>query len=385
MKVIILTTIFLMMGIFGFIPDKSLSLRLAQEIFSDTTIIFFIAMFLVRNIWIKCFLILNLISLTMVSMIYQSAEASLISRFSFMTIFVYVIGYQIMANIIKKEQVINILNAICIVAIMQCTLIILQTLNIWIFFNPKGGEATGFNVACGFLGNTNISGSFLALTIPAFLRKKWCWFLLLICTCLVINRCLGSIIASVAGLIFYSFQLKSKIKYYIAMAIVVLGMTYYTKYDPIKFKQYNSLGIRLFHWRQTIERLVLKDHKKLLLGWGIGQYKVFYPMLQRTSDMYKNTYPYKPEAIHKQAHNEYIQVMTENGLIGIMIILIYLISLFIRYLKRKSYLTTIVYTGIIISMVNSCVHFLFHTTTGVLALLYMALFEVITLRRYKYV
>ena len=108
---------------------------------------------------------------------------------------------------------------------------VLQYFDIWILF--KNMSETHYSV-CGFLGNSNLAGAFLALTLPCFFRNKWKYGLFVIFPCLFLSKSLGGVLSGSIGSLFYISMLNHRFKYVFLSFIVALSLFYVIKIDPIK-------------------------------------------------------------------------------------------------------------------------------------------------------
>jgi len=104
------------------------------------------------------------------------------------------------------------------------------------------------------------------------------------------------------------------------------AMSTFNEQDP-------SINTRLLMWKTTFE--MIKD--KPLLGSGIGSFKMNYLNYQ-ADFLQKNTYYIKYSGKAGEAHNEYLQIGAELGIIslGIFILIIFIFySLFWEFLKEE--------------------------------------------------
>jgi len=74
---------------------------------------------------------------------------------------------------------------------------------------------------------------------------------------------------------------------------------------------YGSVGLRLAIWRNTLE--MIKDRP--ILGFGLGNHKVFYPIYHRKAVVEK---VFSEEAQLHNVHNDYLQIFSETGIIGFL-------------------------------------------------------------------
>ena len=176
------------------------------------------------------------------------------------------------------------------------------------------------NVA-GNLGQPTILASFLAMCIPIqlCLRKHWFGFItfLVICLC----QAKMAIFASIAGvLVYYIYRSDNRI-YWFKVAFctflaIVCGYMGYSHFKPNKLLVNNG---RYGIWKEIL--IDIKDGRVLpiekdysLTGYGLGSFKFFNPKLH--------------EGNWDKAHNEYLQVFYELGLIGIILLILAIFSIY---------------------------------------------------------
>jgi len=111
-----------------------------------------------------------------------------------------------------------------------------------------------------------------------------------------------------------------------AITVPQRAMTTFDENDP-------SINTRFLIWKTTLE--MIKDRP--LLGSGIGTFKMNYLFYQ--AEFLKNNFYYlKYSGNAKEAHNEYLQMATELGMVGLGIFLsifIVFYSLIIKYFKKE--------------------------------------------------
>ncbi len=120
----------------------------------------------------------------------------------------------------------------------------------------------------------------------------------------------------------------------------------------------SSINTRILMWRVT--GLMIKD--KPFLGGGIGSFKINY--LDYQARFLKEHPEYNKYWINaKEAHNEYLQIGAEIGLIGLGIILImilYLYKLFISFLKKEiDNKRKLICWGLLLGITSFLIHSLF--------------------------
>jgi Tfp pilus assembly protein PilF len=74
-----------------------------------------------------------------------------------------------------------------------------------------------------------------------------------------------------------------------------------------------NIALRFAIWRNTIE--MIKDRP--LIGWGLGNHKVFYPLYHRKAVEEKF---FSESAQLSNAHNDYVQAFAELGLVGMVLL-----------------------------------------------------------------
>ncbi len=129
---------------------------------------------------------------------------------------------------------------------------------------------------------------------------------------LILTFSLGGILAFVLASLFILLILSKKTKWFIPVVLILfllLGMAFFYSEDL-----HSKMTLRLYNWRSAIE--IVKNHP--FLGTGIGTFATVYPG-------YK--FPQANEVHY--AHNWYLQVASEMGILGLGALLWFLI-VFIR-------------------------------------------------------
>ncbi len=129
---------------------------------------------------------------------------------------------------------------------------------------------------------------------------------------LIFTFSLGGILALAFALLFISLILLKKMRWFIPILLILfllLGIASFHSEDL-----YSKVTLRLYNWRSAIE--IVKDHP--FLGTGIGTFATVYPG-------YK--FPQANEVHY--AHNWYLQVASEMGILGLGALL-WLLATFIK-------------------------------------------------------
>ncbi len=208
----------------------------------------------------------------------------------------------------------------------------------------------GMSRANGFYGHPMTLGGWLCIFLPLLLieffekklLKQYHWLAgLAFCICsagLVFNATRGAwlAVAIVCGLLLIYYMLKSKRNvvigalFIILISVVLVNNTKFMhRLDTIDdFDKYQSNTERILIWQSAWN--MFKDHP--ILGVGLGQYTENY------QKKYISLQAKEPNLTH--AHNNFIQMLAENGIVGFggFIIMFGYIILknFIDWLKTKN-------------------------------------------------
>lgn len=208
----------------------------------------------------------------------------------------------------------------------------------------------GMSRANGFYGHPMTLGGWLCIFLPLLLieffekklLKQYHWLAgLAFCICsagLVFNATRGAwlAVAIVCGLLLIYYMLKSKRNmvigalFIILISVVLVNNTKFMhRLDTIDdFDKYQSNTERILIWQSAWN--MFKDHP--ILGVGLGQY----------AESYQKEYisPQAKEPNLEHAHNNFMQMLAENGIVGFtgFIIMFGYIILknFIDWLKTKN-------------------------------------------------
>lgn len=351
-KVAIAAGLVLIVAILAYVPDGRLSLYVSKALILEWAVILFIALLFLKNWWLKLFVVWCLI-----------VTVGNYNKFSYITlntILLMTVFYQILVDKLNKEAITQLLNTICVLALCQSLWMVLQYNGIWWLFIPKTGAETGnLHKLVGFLANTNHAGAFLGISLPAFCRGKWRWGLIPVGVTLLMSLSAGGMAAGVAGIATVVYFTRKKYLW----VVLLIGVVMILKVD---LRSVITGSGRYGAWR-----FIFTDYIpiKWLTGWGLGQFKVSFPLIYRTVQ----------PAISENwttAHNEFIHIWAETGIIGLGLMVGYLIHQIIKFFKTRKGL--IAFAGVIAVIVSSNTIFLFHTTVGVVGITYLAMLEAAT-------
>lgn len=164
------------------------------------------------------------------------------------------------------------------------------------------------NHIIGLMGNPFHAASTAAVCFPAILALRWHLAAVIALVALTLSGSASGILFAVFGglAVLWSQRRFFLLKVSGALSLIGLG------YGASTADALNEHG-RLIIWQQAIE----KWHQSPVEGLGLGSFKLL-----------GITDPIPPGYAVRWAHNEWIQVLTELGIIGLSLIAIWVLSLF---------------------------------------------------------
>ncbi len=259
-----------------------------------------------------------------------------------------------------KDWVNSLMDMMCVVALANVSLALLQVCNIHLVWQNSGTAITGL------MENPNSLSALLALCFPAFLRDKWKYLGPLVIFGLFASGSSGGLIAVIIGLTFYFIVTQNNRKqlYPIIMGLIIISGMFIIFFDT-----HTSTDIRLNVWSQAWALF----REQWLFGCGLGRWK--------TEFIYVVVYRGFPEGFVR-LHSTILQTLLEMG-IGFAIILAgYLINIGRRSWGKLMPLA-IPLTALFIIMANGSVNFLIRIApNAALVIVWLAVVE-LNLRRFK--
>lgn len=257
----------------------------------------------------------------------------------------------------ERRHIEPILNGICIIAWVHLIWMVLQWQGIyWLY---KVGRIGGWNIF-GFVGNANNAGMLLALSVPAFLRPKWRWMLPFAIGGIFLSKHETSLVAVLIGFIVYAWFKWPRKYSLIFIGSVIIACFGYVIYRAPKDLAY-SVNIRLNgYWKmwQVIKASPLQ-------GLGLGQFRNVFHAVQR--------YFYKDTSVFFRAHNVPLQLLFEQGAIGLGLMAGFIFSNIEKFLRNKTESGFLAFIGIVISLIGGLGHFTAQTTSFILCMIYFAI------------
>ena len=199
--------------------------------------------------------------------------------------------------IFVTETDIKLENWICVSAIIQSLIAIPQHFGVFPFMELL--SYAGLNIvnpvpgAIGTLENTGFLAAYIAISLPFFFRRRWCWFVPVIVVQLIPLKASTAVIGAVIGVaVFWNAWWVIAV-----LSIVALG---YVWYDNLFT---TGLDNRFAFWKMCISNV-----KNPWYGHGVGA----------------------QWGVRAYLHNEYLQVFWEFGLIGLGLVVGYIATVYRR-------------------------------------------------------
>lgn len=219
------------------------------------------------------------------------------------------------------------------------------------------------NTALSTLGRRNFAGEFLVMIFPylyfLFLsgekKEKILYFLIgiLLFSHLVLTFTRASYIAFfVSSIFFFTIYRKQILIPKKVLLFLLLIFLINPSFSEIKKFEKGTIKSRIFIWKTSLK--IIKEN--LISGTGPGNFEIVFPM-------------YTPKNIHTEyyikdrvedAHNDFIEITVESGIIGILLFLFLIFTAFKVYLKNKEKLIALVLLSSIVALsVNALASFPF--------------------------
>ena len=127
-------------------------------------------------------------------------------------------------------------------------------------------------------------------------------------------------------------------------------------------------------WIKVIEL----SFQRVFTGWGMSSFAITFPQLTSVivnpeGYAHGSTTAWIREGAWLQAHNDFLQILFETGLIGFTLVLLYIVDMFHRLVEHKLYAVII---GLSLICADMMVHFpTRHTSTILIIIVYLAFCE----------
>ena len=357
---------FIFIAVFGIYNDANLFWAHCR--IAEWGLLLFISLVFVRNIWLKSFLVLCLARMILVffqmpDALAQQAGASAFIYFYY--IFLFVITYEILTRHVDRHSTNFIINGLCVVAVLQTVYVWFQHFKLDPVFQGWMDAVSYKNMdvkdlVVGTWGHTNLSGAYLAASVPLFLCKRWFYFIPFLLTGLFWGRSWGAIAACAVGVIVWALVTQKKsLKIGIALFALFASFAYGLLFEHKQFNPFRS--DRMQYFKPTIELMKIRP----LIGWGLGQYKNAFYAVNKTV--------FKSPIQKTHAHFDILEYTFEMGVLGVIPIIGFLVSTLFYFLKNITVVSASAFAGAMTLLANSCSTFIFHTPLAWIFLVYLIL------------
>ncbi len=288
------------------------------------------------------FLLSGIINFIITPYKLQTFEPGLLRRISYVGVFL-VIVYEF-----NRERDFNrVLNWI----LGSCVIVL-----IYGFIQELGYDwhvwAGAFAGVFSTFGNPNFFGAWLVIVLPlvmakAMIKRRWYWGLMILAIFINLYTCgaKGSWLGAAAGVVVFIilatlFLIKGNPKVLKKIALIsTISIMVFTILAVViaSFQRPRSVTFRLFTWGATMrmvsEPIYVSPARAVLLGHGIETFRIVYPSYRR------------PEIFHLEgrhntqtdhAHNEFMEVLYDEGMLGLTVFLWLLASIYYVAVKRLS-------------------------------------------------
>jgi len=229
-----------------------------------------------------------------------------------------------------------IFNVFCIFVLFECLVFMFQQYNLDI--EQISATVIGATMRdiprAGTLGNKNFFAAILAITMPMFFRKKWCWFLPIIILVLFLQQTTGGIVAATVAIAYFllkSKQFRIETKALIFASLAFGFVVFVQFFDTIALDDF-----RRYTWWDILRSMP----QWIYLGNGPGSYPIW--------------------GGAEHVHNDYFEAFFEGGIVSMVIITGYLISILYNAYHQKSQVGIILSACVLALCANALVNYPLH-------------------------
>ncbi len=257
-----------------------------------------------------------------------------------------------------------IYKTLCFIAIFHAVYVILQKCQLDQFFysislhSTDGSPKISWPVSTW--ANEALCSWCITLCSPFFLAFKELRFKIGYFVCFVsvlLTGCSAGIIGFILGFLFWLWHKNRRLTIVIILSLLLIGgiLTYNGK-----LSYYLQDTHRIKVWAKAIE--IWRDRP--ITGWGVGSFRALF---------WERAPEFRTDGHWAQAHNEYLQVLFETGIIGLGIVFGLIFTTALSYFRKRRGLIPL--TCLLIGAFISIFSFPFHTSMGAIIILALTLYE----------
>lgn len=337
-----LSFVLIAIAILGVLPSQTISFRIGKQILAEAAITGLVIWWLLENRALKVLMLWLLVNVL--------THYDKLSYIALNSLFVFTVFFALLTKEVYENRISTtaIFNLICIIALMQTTMGILERFKVPFLLASSCGT--------GFFCNSNVAGTALAMMLPAFFRRRWVFAAIPVAAAVFMSKSTTAYITLLAGvgaLAFFHCR-KKVIMSLIISGIIISGCAIMAMTGDLD-------NARFRIWRITFTEFVPKHP---VSGFGLGHFKSVVPAVQ------KRVWHDREIFIHP--HNEYARMAMETGIVGLVLMIIAIGSFLSMSFCFRDHIP---FCGITASMVGACGIFIWSLSAGIITLLYMAVIQ----------
>lgn len=326
------------------------------KLLAASLLIGFAIMLTLPGIWMKLFYGVIIISPVMFYSVF-SVE-------SYYIITLYMALYSIVYHYFDLKYVDKLMDWICTACVLVCCYVIVQRLG----WDKLTNQAT---ICAGTFSNPLFMAGFVAICLPLFFRKGWWLCLPLLFWILMSSRSLTAVLAATGASVLYGLSRTPKALW----VPIILSAFFYISGDRDIKNMMSGQSVRIETWKDTLKTQFITKRQDFLLftkkgyikrqpffGYGIGHFKVISSLLHFGDKLIKK------DEYNKEAHNEYIQILFELGIIGFIPLFMYTMAIVYRCCSGGH----IISISIVAAIIEANGVFIMHSSLALLIVVMLA-------------
>lgn len=362
------------------------TMRMGHEQAFQLGITILFAVTFVENVWLAAFLLWSIF-------LYAYFNFPSIGGVYVQHLFLACILYQVTYHLVNRKRVIAIFKVVLALCGLNILFSFLQIFNSDpLFINLTTGKWNMDPV--GIMGIKAVSGVFSAICIPIAMYFSP-WLTLAILPALILSQCSSAVLATVVSVLFLAWQRSKQIFFYMLVPIVIMGGMYVANDSKA-----NMMTDRGNLWKVAMQDALVHPITGIGLDSfrNIGQMKPFIYFKDTTNNQaVKMRYVVEenvwlPPTNYKtkkddgtqitfdpwdNPHNEYVGIVYEFGIIGLLIFLALLWDITKRLYRDPLVIT--IFAVFLVYLVSSIGQFPFHLArTAHLSIILLACYYKLT-------